>query len=294
LIEGLQNRIEYFDRIAGTRLKKRKLNGYYWNDITKYCEYFSHEDYSVLEVGCGTGELLSSLKGKNKTGIDFSQEMITIARTQFPEIDFKVMTAEEIVLDKKFDLIIISNLIGYLEDIEAVFKQLHKVCHERTKIIVTYYNYLWEPILTFGEKIGLKTHTPKQNWLTIQDINNLLYTAGFDVYRNTKRMIFPLYIPLLSNFLNKYLAKLPFFNFFSINYYTFAKPLSSISEKEWTERYSVSIVIPARNESGNIENAIKRLPKFGKETEIIFVEGNSTDDTWSKIQEIQKKICRLT
>ncbi len=289
MIEGLQNRIAYFEKIASTRLKKRKLNSYYWNDITSYCEYFSQEDYSVIEVGCGTGELLNQLKGKHKVGIDFSPSMIKIAQAQFPAIDFKVMAAEDIKIDQKFDLVIISNLIGYLEDIEAVFKQLHKVCHERTKIIVTYYNYLWEPVLTLGEKIGLKTPVPQQNWLTIQDINNLLYTAGFDVYRNAKRMIFPLYIPFVSGILNKYLAKLPFFSFFSINYYTFAKPLPSNNSKEWQNNYSTSIVIPARNESGNIENAITRLPKFGKEIEIIFVEGNSTDDTWDKIQEIQKK-----
>lgn len=289
MIQGSENRIQYFERVAATRPKKRKLNAYYWDEITKYCEYFSHEDYAVLEIGCGTGELLNGIKGKSKTGIDFSSSMIKIASEQFPSIDFKVGTAENIDIEHKFDLIIISNLIGYLEDVEAVFKQMHKVCHERTKIIVTYYNYLWEPILTLGEKIGLKTPAPKQNWLTIQDINNLLYTAGFDVYRNTRRMICPVYIPLISTFLNKYIGKLPFFSFFSINYYSFAKPLPPNNEKEWREKYSTSIIIPARNESGNIENAITRLPKFGKGIEIIFVEGNSTDDTWSKIQEIQKK-----
>jgi len=289
VIQGLKNRIDYFENIADTWIRKKKLNKYYWNEITNYCEYFSHPDISVLEIGCGTGELLNGIKAKHKTGIDFSPSMIKIARGQFPSIDFKVMAAEEISLDQKFDLIILSNLIGYLEDVQEVFKQLHKICHERTKIIVTYYNYLWEPILNFGEKIGFKTSSPKQNWLTLTDINNLLYIAGFDVYRNTRRMIFPIYIPFLSGLLNKYIAKLPIFSFFSINHYTFAKPLPRANENDWKEKYSVSIVVPARNESGNIENAILRTSKFGKDIELIFVEGNSTDDTWQKIQEIQKK-----
>ena len=48
--------------------------------------------------------------------------------------------------------------------------------------------------------------------------------------------------------------------------------------------YSASIVIPARNESGNLEDAIRRLPQFGSHQELIFIEGNSTDDTWEQMQ----------
>jgi len=144
-------------------------------------------------------------------------------------------------------------------------------------------------MLKFAEWTGLKQKTPTQNWLSTRDINNLLYISGFDVYRNSKRLIFPFYFPLISFIFNKYLAKFPFFRFFSINIYSFAKPLPESKEENYREKYSTTVVIPARNESGNIENAILRMPKFGKHTEIIFIEGNSTDDTWQKIQDIQKK-----
>jgi len=128
-----------------------------------------------------------------------------------------------------------------------------------------------------------------QNWLSLADINNLFYIAGFDVYRNTKRMILPFNIPGLKNILNNFLANLPFFRFFAINTYTFAKPQLLLSEEEYINKYSVSVIIPARNEMGNIENAILRMPKLGNHTEIIFIEGNSTDETWNKIQQISKK-----
>jgi SAM-dependent methyltransferase len=280
---------EYFDHIASKRKGKKRRYSYYWNDISRFCNYFAHEDISVLEIGCGTGELLGGLTAKRKVGLDFSPVMIDVARKQFPDMEFNVMAAEDIQLTEKFDLIILSNLIGYLDDMQQVLEQVRKVCHANTKIIVTYYNYLWEPLLNFAEKIGLKEKSPKQNWLTLHDINNMLYISGFDVYRNTKRMIFPIYIPLLSTFLNRYLGKFPFFRFFSLSYFTFAKPLQQMREEEYAQKYSTTIVIPARNESGNIENAILRLPKFGKHLEIIFIEGNSTDDTWQKIQEIQQK-----
>jgi SAM-dependent methyltransferase len=287
LIQDLDPKIAYFDTIA--RKGKRIASRYYWDDITGFCKYFSHEDISVLEVGCGTGELLQGISAKRKVGIDFSPEMIQLGKAQFKDIEFHVMAGERIALEEKFDLIILSNLIGYLDDIQQVLTEVRKVCHPHTKIILTYYNYLWEPVFKFAEKFGLKQKTPKQNWLTLQEINNLLYISGFDVYRNSKRMIFPLYIPMLSGFLNKFLGKFPLFRFFSINYFAFAKPLAEQISTGYESKHSVSIVIPARNESGNIENAITLLPAFVKHLEIIFIEGNSTDDTWPKIQEIQQK-----
>jgi len=280
----------YFEDL-GKKRKERIFNRYYWREITEYCAYFSHENSSVLEVGCGNGDLLAGMSGSQRVGIDFSQSFIDWAkeRHQGSGIEFICMDANKIELNQKFDLIIISNLIGFVSDIQHVFEQVRLCCHQNTKVIVQYYNSFWEPIIKTAEWIGLKQKTPTQNWLSTRDINNLLYISGFDVYRNSKRLIFPFFIPLLSILFNKYLAKFPIFRFFSFNIYSFAKPLSDSNEHNWHKAYSTSIVIPARNESGNIENAILRLPSFGKSVEIIFIEGNSTDDTWQKIQEIQQK-----
>ena len=113
--------------------------------------------------------------------------------------------------------------------------------------------------------------------------------SGFETYRTNRRLLFPVYIPILSWLLNKYVAKLPLFKSLCLNEFIFARPFSNVDEAAVSDKFSVTICIPARNESGNIENAILRLPKFGKHQEIIFVEGNSSDDTWQKIQEIQEK-----
>ena len=286
----MQNIKDYFNTIASKR-KKRGLSNYYWKEITNYCNYFSHEDSSVLEIGCGSGDLLAGIAGSKKVGIDFSESQIAWAKEKHgaKRIEFLVMDANNIQLTETFDYIIVSNMIGFLDDVQVVFEQLKKVSHANTKIIVQYYNSLWEPVLKLAEVIGLKTKTPTQNWLNTKDVNNLLFIAGFDVYRNSKRFIFPFYIPLLAELLNLVLAKFPIFRFFSLNIYSFAKPLPVSNEGDYKTKYSTTVVIPARNESGNIENAITRLPKFGKHVEIIFIEGNSTDDTWEKIQEIQQK-----
>lgn len=280
---------EHFDNVASKRKGYRRGRSYYWNDITKYCSYFIQEDNSVLEVGAGTGELIGALAAKRKVAIDFSEEMVQVGQAEFPDVEYHVMRAEDLSLDEKFDVIILSNLIGTVGDIQKVFKELNKVSTPRTRLIITYYNYLWEPLVKFTEFVGFKMRTPRQNWLSLKDINNLLYLSGFDVYRTTKRMLLPVNIPLISFLLNRVLAKFPFFRYLCLNTFSFARPLSQETEQSVSDKYSVSVVIPARNESGNIEDAILRLPKFGKWVELIFIEGNSTDDTWEKVQEMADK-----
>ncbi len=280
---------EFFNEFAKTRIKYRTKKRYYWDNITRYCNFFISEEDNILEIGCGTGELIASIKGRQKVGIDFSEEMILNARKQFPEITFFVMDAEQIDIPDKFDVIILSNLIGHLTDVQLVFEEIKKNCHERTKVIITYYNNLWEPLIKLAEFTGLKKKMITQNWLSKRDIVNLLYLAGFEVYKQNSSMLFPYKIPVFSSFMNKFISRLPLINQISLNHYTFARLIPEISYEEAKNKYSTTVVIPARNESGNIENAVKRLPKFGKHVEIIFVEGNSTDDTWETIQNIQKK-----
>jgi SAM-dependent methyltransferase len=279
---------KYFNEVADKRLRARRRNRYYWNDITRYCNYFIHEESSVIQIGCGNGEMLAELRGSEKVGIDISEKMIANARKNHSQLEFHIMDAEDFVMDRKFDVIIVSNLTGFLEDIQKCFLNLHQLCHRDTKIIVTHYSYLWEPMLKIAEGIGIKLKTPDQNWLTRADLSNLLYLSGFDVYKTADRQIIPVNIPVISWIFNKILSQLPFFNWFCINEFFFAKPLGE-KLKEEEKAFTVSVVVPARNEAGNIENAVLRLPEMGKGVELIFVEGNSTDNTWEVIQQVSEK-----
>lgn len=281
--------LEFFEESAIKREKWKRRNKYYWEDLEDFTNYLIPEHAFVLEVGCGTGDLLAKIRTQKRTGIDFSAKMIEIAKKKYPQIDFFVMDAENITLDKKFDYIVISNTIGYLEDIQKVFNELKKVSHKNTKLIITYHNFLWQPLFSLGEILRLRMRQPEQNWLTRADVKNLLYLSGFEAYKEGERLIYPFYIPIISTILNKYIAKFPLVRKLALTDYLIAQPLPTAEEIEWKNKYSVSVIVPARNESGNIENAILRTPQMGKGTEIIFIEGNSTDNTWDKIQEISVK-----
>ena len=166
---------------------------------------------------------------------------------------------------------------------------MRKLCHRRTRVIITSYNRFWEPFIGFAEAVGIKRKSPEQNWLSKSDLRNLLYLTGFEVYRTNGCMLMPFGVPLLAPFLNRFVSHLPLMGALSLNGYVFARPMpedETVSD-DWRTRHSVSVVIPARNESGNIRAAVERVPDMGCHTEIIFVEGNSTDDTWEEILRVK-------
>ncbi len=81
---------------------------------------------------------MAAVKSKNRTGIDFCEPLIEKAKENHLDIRFEIMEAENITLKDKYDIIILSNLIGVIEDIEHVFNELNKVSHEKTRIIKSF------------------------------------------------------------------------------------------------------------------------------------------------------------
>lgn len=257
---------------------------YYWNDLARQMAFFSNPSARVLEVGCGKGRLIGTISGARKTGIDRNPQALEVAKKWFPGVQFLQMDAMDLQIAETYDLVILSNLIGELSDVQKAFEQLRKVCHPRTKIIITYYNYFWEPILKFGEWVGIRKRKPVQHWLSRKDIRNLLYLAGFETWRESSGMLLPVYIPLLSSFFNRFLARLPLFRSVCLNNFSFARMMPPATNHHSP---TVSVIVPARNESGNIENLMRRLPMMGGSTEVIFVEGHSTDGTWEQILRVK-------
>jgi len=277
----------FVDKIAARRDQYIRQNKYYYQDLQKFLEFNVLPGKKVLEVGCGTGDILHYCQPKLGVGIDISRKVLKIAREKYPQYQFKQMDAEDISIYEKFDYIIISDTLGYIEDIQRVFNEIKKLCHADTRLIITYHNFMWQGGLELAERLGLKMPQVRLNWLGAADINNLLYLEDFDVIRNGKRFLAFWNIPFISWLINKYLANLPFINQFCITQFTIAR--HQVPHPPDNKLYKVSVVIPARNEKGNIENAIKRLPLIGKETEIIFIEGHSTDGTLDEIERVAKK-----
>lgn len=275
---------DYFDSVAGQRMKWKKRNSYYHRQITKYYNFFIPENLRVLEIGCGAGDLLASVNPSYGVGIDFSPVSIEIARKRFPSLTFYVQDAENIRLTETFDYIILSDLVSSLWDIQAAFDNLKKVSHAQTRIIISFYNFLWEPVMRFGEFLHIKLKQPLQNWLSSKDIAALLSLSGIETIRIDKKILLPKNIPGISWFFNNFIANLPLINSLSLTNFVIAHP-----QPEHKKEYPVSVIIPAQNEKGNIEQVVLRTPVFGTRQEFIFIEGKSADGTFEEMIRIREK-----
>jgi SAM-dependent methyltransferase len=284
--------MHYMDADAPNRDRWIHRNIAYYRDLAKLLSHSIAPGSSVLEIGCGTGFLLNELNPMRGVGIDLSPRMVALGREKHPRLEFHVMDAETLTLSEKFDVVILSDVLAYFEDIQQVFRELKKVCTPATRIIFTYHSFLWNPLLALAERLRLKMAQRRMNWLNESDIRNLLYVEGFDIVKTGRRFVFPFRFPVLDTLFNAYLSQLPLINSLGITGYTMARLLPADPPQEGTpHRYSVSIIVPARNEKGNIENIMKRIPRMGSHTEVIFVEGNSTDGT---LEEIRRVCCAYT
>ena len=277
----------HFDELADARDRWISRNSGYYADDRRYMRFVIPEGAHVLELGCGTGELLARLKPSCGVGIDFSDRMIEIAKRNHPELTFVVGDVEGATsissLEGPFDYIVLSDTVGYLDDIEWVLRALRDISAPHTRLVVSYYSHLWEPVLALAERIDQKMPQPDVNFLSSSDITNLLYLARFEVVRTEWRQLIPKRVFGIGTVMNRFIGTLPIFRRLCLRHYIVARPFER--RADW--KPSVSVLIPCRNEKGNIESAIKRMPRFAEDMEILYVEGHSSDGTFEECERVR-------
>lgn len=274
-----KNAAAVFDAMAPERDEWKDKNRYYYDYLEKFMAFLIPPNRTVLETGSGTGDLLAGLRPSRGLGIDVSPGMTEIAKKKHkdPGIEFQTADVHDWSANNKFDFIVLSDTVGYLNDIDGALKNLSAAANPQTRIIITQYGHIWEPVLKLGSLIGLKMPVPDQNWLSRNDIENFLHLAGYETIKSGHKMLLPIYIPLISAFCNRFLVNIWPFDRLAFFYYVIARPVPNAQSS--SRLYSVSIVIPARNETGMIKRLIDEIPDLGRKTELIFVENNSTDNT---------------
>jgi hypothetical protein len=274
---------ETFDRLAPQIERWRRRSRYFHADEIAYLRYVVGSGKRVLLLGSGCGDVLDALQPSEGLGVDLSPRCVELARARYPQLRFEVGDADALELpgEPKFDYIVLSDLVGYLDDVQSALEGLRRYCLPDTRIVICYYNVLWQPLLRLGEKLGLKMPTPQQSWLSLDDLGNLLRLSDMQVIKTERRVLLPKFVPLLSWLFN-HIANLPGFNLGCLSHYVIAR----LGEPAPARPASVSVVIPCRNELGNIEPAIRRLPRFGSAQEILFIDGHSSDGTQDEIRRV--------
>ena len=278
-----QKRIAHWN-VVSTRKKNPHRPGVFYHLLLRhYYRFFVPEGLRILELGCGHGDLLADLNTSLGVGVDFAEEMVRCASEKHPELSFLVADAHGFQFNHQFDVVILSDLANDLWDLQSVLQNVYQHCHSGTRLILNFYNNLWRLPLGAVRCLGLGAELLEQNWFSPNDVVNLLQLAGFEVIKHQAFILVPLNIPLVSALLNRILVHLVPFRWFAMTNFVIARPRPATIYNTTKELPSVSVIVPARNEAGNIDTILRRIPEMGKGTEIVFVEGHSTDNTYETI-----------
>jgi ubiquinone/menaquinone biosynthesis C-methylase UbiE len=276
-----QTRQAHWDEIARKGSLETFFSREYHHRLKEIYRLLTFPGLAVLEIGCARGDLLAAVAPKTGVGIDFSSEMLSLAHMRHPELNFVQADAHDLHIDNKFDIVILSDLVNDVWDVQAIFEQIQPLCKSDTRIILNFHSRVYQPVLGLAGKLGLSKNLLPQNWLTPEDTENLLQLAGFEIIRHQREILFTFPVPGLRELFNRILVKIWPFSFLAWTNILIARPQPATIADE----LSVSVIIPARNEAGNIESAFRRIPHMGRHTELIFVEGHSRDATFASIQQ---------
>jgi hypothetical protein len=275
------------DAAEPARATWRARNPFFHAENARALRFLIPPGASVLAVGCADGADLAALEPSRGLGIDPSAPAIAAARAAHPGLDFRVVDFEADgafeALGETFDFVLLPDTVGWMEDLDATMARLNAVCHPDTRIVLAYHSPAWEPLLGVAQALGLKAPMPPSNWLGMTDLVALLELAGFETIRREWRMLSPLGLLGLGWLINRVLAPLPGLRRLCLRHYLVAR---SLKIRHPAPR-SASVIIPARNEKGNLEAAVKRLPQFCERVEIVFVEGHSSDGTLEEMKRLQ-------
>jgi glycosyltransferase involved in cell wall biosynthesis/SAM-dependent methyltransferase len=287
----------HYDRLAADRDRWYRRNRRYHVYIEHALQRLVPPGRSVLELGCATGNLLKALKPARGVGIDLSPAMVDLARRKYPELRFEVGDAEAIdhaalsmseaaYGDEAFDVIVASDLIGELLDVTAMLERLHALSSAGTRVILTFHNPALEGMLRAAQRLKLTMPPARQNWISPPDIVGLLELSDFAVERVHTGLLLPALLPALDRVADLVPAGTPLIGYLNAVNIVVARPQRP---RPLIVPLSCSVIVPCRNEVGNIEAAVSRMPSMGSHTEIVFVDGASTDGTRERIEAMQRR-----
>jgi ubiquinone/menaquinone biosynthesis C-methylase UbiE len=275
-------RLAYWSEFARSFERWQGPRSYYQRRLAEIYSFLIPPGMRVLEVGCARGDLLAALRPAYGVGLDFCPAMLDLARQRHRDLSFVQADAHAFDLGETFDYIVCLDLANDLWDVQRVLENIARHSHSGTKVILNAYSRLWELPRKFAQMAGLAPPQLTQNWLAPGDIENLLYLADLELIRRSVEILWPFWTPPLHQIANKYLVKLAPFRWLGLANVFVARPRPRprLVEREPV----VSVVVAARNEEGNIPHIFDRVPQMGAGTDLIFVEGNSKDDTWGAVE----------
>jgi len=275
-----ERRVAHWNAVARRLDRYDRANRGYHARLQAIYRWLIPTGQRVLEVGCGAGDLLAAVAPAAGVGVDFSPEMIRLASARHAELRFVCADAHDFDLADTFDFVILSDVINDVWDVQQLLDAVRRHTTPASRIVMNFYSRLWEVPLRAAQGLAWSRPMLEQNWLTMGDVTNLLALADLEVVRHSTEVLWPFRTPGIAPLFNRVLAKTWPFSMAALTHVLVARQTASVVRA----RPTVSVVVPARNEAGNIEQIFQRTPEMGAGTELVFVEGHSRDDTMAAIE----------
>ena len=285
--QRLSQQQQIYDANAVSRSRQIEVDAYYYGYLRRLLTFVVEEGRRVLCLGSDIGQYLEWVRPSRGVGVDPSAGVIDVARRRCPQYEFHHRRLEDIGLEEKFDYVLIPNAVNGVFYVQEMLAALRPCCEPHTRLVIVFYNFLWQPLVNLAEKLHLKMQQPPQNWLSARDLANMLRLEGFEVVQGYRSVLVPKYVPVLSNVLNRFVASLPL-----MNRLCFVETLVArvVFDEETDARPpTVSVVIPCKDEKDNVEAAVLRTPMMGSHTELVFCDDRSTDGTPDEVRRMQRE-----
>lgn len=280
-----QSQRDIIERGASARERSLARHDFYYENLRERLRAIVEPGKRVLCLRSDTGQYLEWVEASHGVGIEIAPKLTEIARERHPQYEFHTVSSmEELAVEGPFDYILILDSINEFFDVQTALEMLAPLCTEKTRLVIMFYNFMWQPLARLAQAAGMKREQPMQSWLSLPNLSHLLNLGGFEVVRRYRSLLWPFRVPLLSSLLNNHLAKLPWIEKLCLVHTVIARPQR---ENPTPREATVSVIIPCRNEAGNIEPAVLRTPEMGAGTELIFCDDHSTDGTADEVRRMQ-------
>lgn len=259
---------------------------FYHERKREYVRFIIPPGESVLVLGCEDGELLAALQPSRGVGIDASSAYRDLARERFPEHEYLESLAAISSTRQTFEYVVIDDIAGESDDLFSLLQGIARLCTPTSRLVIVQHNYLWGPVFRLAEWLGIKRRERDQFWLSIGDLRVFLDGAGFETINVTPKMFCPVRLLGLGPAINWVAGLVPFVHRLASMEILIAR---RVLHDRHPERKTASIILTVRDELGNIEPMVRQIPDVGAGTEIIFVEGHSTDGTRAEVERVAKQ-----
>jgi SAM-dependent methyltransferase len=188
---------DHFDEVAPDYDHWKHKASYYYTTVKAYVAEVVPPGRRVLEVGCGTGDILASLDPEVGFGIDLSPEMVARAAAKHPQLRFAVHDLMGEPLGEQFDFVVAVDVAEHVSDLGRAMASMAAALGPDGRLVLTTVNPAWGLSLELAERLHLKMPEGSHTWRSRPELESAARGVGLTAVSYERTFLVPKAVPLL-------------------------------------------------------------------------------------------------